>query len=80
MTLCNDSFYYQPVNPPSSSVLSGHLVSRSYLLILIFLGLELGKFVSCQCHNLKLIQGLGQWPVIDDSALRSAEHRCGQRF
>lgn len=80
MTLCNDSFCYPPVNPPSRSVLSGHLVPRSYLRILIFLGLELGNFVSCQCHNLKLIQGLGRWPVIDDSALRSAEHGSGWRF
>lgn len=63
----------------ASSVLSGHLVLHSYLLNFIFLGPELGKFVFCQCHILKLIQGLGQWLVVGNSALRSAGNGRSQQ-
>ena len=58
----------------ASSVLSDHLALQSYLLLFIFLGPELGKFAFCQCHVLKLIQGIGQQLVVGDSALRSAEN------
>ena len=52
----------------ASSVLSDHLALQSYLLLFIFLGPELGKFAFCQCHVLKLIQGIGQQLVVGDSA------------
>lgn len=58
----------------TSSVLSGHLVSHSYLFIFIFLEPELEKFAFCQCHILKPIQGLGKELLGSDSGLRSAEN------
>lgn len=80
MTLCNDSFYYQPVNPLRQLCPFSHLLLHPYLLIFIFLGLELGTFISCQCHSLKLTQGLGPWLVVGDSGAKSAEKGSGPRF
>ena len=80
MTLCNDSFYYQPVNPalwlcPFKPSGVEFLFTYFY-----FPGAWTWKVSLSSCHILKLIQGRGQWLVVGDSAPRSAEHGSRQRL